>query len=658
MQGAPIPAVDEAISAVRRHQAAGRGRVALIGPAASGKSTTLRQLAVEERAQKHAVVELSFREHRDDDAAVVALADAAAQLGAEVLGKLRDPRIRFDDKIGVVVGALNEKKAFVTIDASGLYRSPRVTDDQFRRHSWTALQRLSHAADRVVVAIDDPGTLVDFVPHRLTPKNATEQSLAPAQWNGLGKAAGQLSSAAPPWLKWLSPLQLRLAVGAIHLEVDLLTSFRGPPRTVDLVRVMESRLGAKLRTLLGVLGHVRVGFTSDLLDTLGRSELGPDDRKLLEDVFLYADESGEHFLHESIAVVVASERGTPAAINAHEKLAGWHRRRFEAATKEDDVRTSTRATMEAVHHLTEAGSFDVLEQAWFVEQLDALGKSLSLQRRYADAVSAYDRAIELDAKDSYAFHYRAYNRDVPGERPDLVETDYREAIRLDDEAGDVNLWHRQRLAYFLLTDAREREARDVFLQAMRDLGGDSIRDAEVFRQLHRPLAHLAAHRGQLDLAEEILLSIPSDLRSDCPWLVPLTEIVVGIRDAKAQRLVFPPAIPIERRWQGPHLFTPTEVENWCPGRVEHADSTGTTFRIAQYTDGQERLGHLTLTQSELFHAAGPATFPAGTFVEIATTRRGHKRVIRGWSPVERVRALPPLFPRPDRYLGELARAAS
>lgn len=659
MTGTAIPSVDRAVEAVRVHRARGEDRIALVGPPAAGKSSALRQLAADARRASKKVVEITFREHRDDDAAVVALAEAASQLGGDTLASLTAGGVRLESMLEQVEGALSarsQERPLVTIDASGLRRSPGPATGHFQRNTWTVFQRLANVrGPEVVVALDQGVSLTGFRVHALKTESDPRATLDPARWNGLGQAAQDLARKPPPWLRWLSPLQVRLLVGAIHVGVDL-ERIQGAPTTADLVRVMEPRLGRTLRSVLGDLSLVRTGFDDALLDVFGARELGAGDVKLLRDVFLFEDEEELH-LHESIAHALAWPRDADRRVRAHERLAEHYRAAFQRHARERDVRRATRGQMEAVHHLSQIGSFDAIELSWFVDQLDALGKSLGIARRYAEAVEVYTKAIELDPEDAYAFHYRGFNRDVPGLEPELVEKDYRRAIEIDDAHGEVNLWHRQRLAYFLLTDAREDEALEVFLAASRDLGLDEgPNDPDVYRELHRPLAHLAIYRGALDVAETILAKIPTSDRASCAWLPALRQLLLGVREAREQRLVFAPWIPVEERWSGPRLFAQSDVSDWMPGRVEQQDNREIIFRVATREGGVERFGYLRLSPDEVrAAAAGTARFAAGTFVEIATLKRPKRRAIRPFAAAQGER-LPPPYPRSERYLHELADA--
>lgn len=643
---------------MRRYHASGHEHVALVGPPAAGKSSALRQLAADARRASKKVVEIAFREHRDDDAAVVALAEAAAQLGGETFASLKTGGVRLESMLEQVEKTLSTRsqgRALVTIDASGLRRSPGLATGHFQRSTWNVFQRLANVrGPEVVVALDQGGSLSGFQVHALKPASEPGATLDPARWNGLGGAAQDIARRPPPWLRWLSPLQVRLLVGAIHVGADL-HDIQGAPTTADLVRAMEPRLSNALRSVLGDLSLVRTGFDAALLDVFGARALDASETKLLRDVFLFEDE-GELHLHESIAHAFAWPRDAERRVRAHEALAAHYRAAFQHHARERDVRRATRGQMEAVHHLSKIGSFDAIELSWFVDQLDALGKSLGVARRYAEAVEVYTKAIELDPEDAYAFHYRGFNRDVPGREPELVEEDYRRAIEIDDAHGEVNLWHRQRLAYFLLTDAREEEALEVFLASCRDLGLDEgSNDPDVYRELHRPLAHLAIYRGALDVAETILGKISPEDRASCAWLPALRQLLLGAREAREQRLVFAPWIPVEERWTGPRLFAMSDVSDWMPGRVEQQDNREITFRVATCEGGAERFGYLRLSSDEVRAAAGTARFAAGTFVEIVTLKRPKQRAIRPFAATQGER-LPPPYPRSERYLHELAAA--
>lgn len=171
----------------------------------------------------------------------------------------------------------------------------------------------------------------------------------------------------------------------------------------------------------------------------------------------------------------------------------------------------------------------------------------------------------------------------------------------------------------LLEDAREDEALEVFLATARDLPAHP----DVYREFYRPLAELAIRRGALDVAEAILGKIPSSQRGDLP------ELLLGVQEARENKLVFPPWIPVGERWDGPRLFAKDEVSDWMPGRVARIEGDKVTFQVATRGDrGEVRFGwfYTPLEGGGQQPSAGEILTP-GTFVEIATRRGSDRREI-------------------------------
>src|SRR5690606_4074472 len=133
------------------------------------------------------------------------------------------------------------------------------------------------------------------------------------------------------------------------------------------------------------------------------------------------------------------------------------------------------AEMEAFHHASKSGDQALCDElrVFFVVQLDALGRRLSIRARreqrrelYGAAATIFERALELDPGDDYAHHYLAFNLDVEGKDAQRVEEHYRQAVEL--QSNIVYWW--SRYVTFLITRGRMAEARRAWDDALDALG--------------------------------------------------------------------------------------------------------------------------------------------------------------------------------------------
>jgi hypothetical protein len=287
---------------------------------------------------------------------------------------------------------------------------------------------------------------------------------------------------------------------------------------------------------------------------------------------------------------------------------------------------------------------------YFVEQLDMLGKALSLAGRRADAVSCYERALTRDPQDAYAHHYKAYNLDVEGLRAQDVDRHYTDAIAHDRE----HVWYHGRYVCFLITRGRMGDARAAWLDALSQLSVSGRLAAWHCRELHLPVARLLLHRGELDFARDVL----DDARgaTDAAWLDGLERYYEHLREAQRDEIVFPPHIPVNERWSPrPHLVPPDDealVESWMPGRLERYEGDSVILRVALMDGDQPRFARRMFATSlfrDLCARPKALRIPAGTFLEIVRLKPDGERILLH-DPSRPPIALPEILPPPDRYL--------
>lgn len=665
-QSVQLPGVQQAVERMRgilREE----NVVLLTGRATSGKSVALEELAGSLAATRRTVL-LAPPGH-SDDAGPVMLVQAAEQLTAvdpDLKATITSPTEPWNVKVGRVCNALVQAHAVLLIDDPDLGPVSPSLHDVFRVRSHHLAQVLlrTRGFAKVVASASALSFIADDVV-TLETRSVPSQVLAPDRWNGLAPFAEALLTNGGENLAGYSPIELRLMVALLARgdEVHSILERRRSPR--QLVTRLLDRLGGtqKLQRVLAKVALVRTPFGDDLLERLGLSQIEIGVQTIVRRALLFGD-AGHLHLHEALARE-ATEREwlkRAEAEDAHRELASYHRERFSSAHEQDDVTSAIRHEMEVVHHLTQAGDGRAVLQAsyFFVEQLDALGKSLSLKHKFQEATLAYERALSHDPNDSYAHHYLAFNLDTLGREPKRVEDGYKRALDLDPD----HWWHHGRLICFLVIRGRVEAAHSAWVAAMARFAPLAVsNDDALYDEIHRPLVRLLLHLGWLDFAAEVLDDVPPRVKQLSPWWPALGRLLTMLRDAAANQLVFPAPINEDERWKGPHLLLDaserSQVASWMAGRVDRVDSDGFHLRIGAKVSGHVKYGWRTVSIGALRKMAGPRaqlSLPAGTFVEIVKLKAGSEVLLTH----ERHRddpALPPLKPDPDRYRHAAATSA-
>lgn len=666
---ASLPAIDRAVDelsarAKRRHDAL----IVVHGEPSAGKSTVLARFAQRMRdANQRPVLDLRVlrgfeaaarggRYGLSDDAGVVLLTTAAQQLAranARPRELLESGSATWELLSKSVAEALSSTDAIVVIDDVLTDPVDPTFDSFFAQRTRDALDvLLAEGTTRVVSAL--PRTVSAHEAIVVEAKSRAGEMLAPSLWNGLGPSAAKLSSAADhAALAQLSPLELRLAVSLVSLGVQPRDVLDGGARS--MVRALFQTLGeqgALLRRFLARLALSRRPFGDDLLTALGVDELDASTQSLLRHGVLY-EEAGRYALHETFARE-ASAFGWLSDLElraAHDTIAKHHTDALVAAASSSaNASDVLEHELEAFHHLGLAGRSDTGSiRVWLAEQLDTLGKALSLRGLRDEAVSVYERAIARDANDWYAHHYLAFNLDVQGKDAPRVETAYKEARRLHE----MHVWHHGRLACFYATRSRTRDAEGTFRRAERLLDTRYGLDQRLYSELHRPLARLLLHRGQLDFARAVLDAVPGALRGDARWWRALDQLHHLLAEAERDEAVFPPLdVPADERWSAPHLVNApvASLLSWTPGRVTHVDDRGLTLRISPRR-GVYGWRDIPAADLPRLWRASEREKTAGTYVEIVAFTDGQEEILahRPWP----IPDLPALDPAPDRYLRAL-----
>lgn len=670
-----LPGVDDAVAKMYAALRAGTTLLALKGQRSAGKSAAVAQLVrLLTKEKKHSVVFISMPRY-GDDAAAVALLNAASQLrGSDprVLSEIKSPRRPWNEKLDLVAETLAKQPETTLVFDNPRFDFHRgAAQTIFAIEAYELTQKLLGLRDlRKVVTMATSAPLVDATEVILHTRSVASEVLQPERWNGLGQYAERLlRSGGAQWNEY-SPFELRLAVALVAKGVDPSEILANGWHYRELVRRLLSSWAAQgqLKKVIGRLSLLREPFDEEFLVAAGAEQLDQQSAMLLRQALLFK-ENGRWALHDLLAREARDDNWLTRqeTIDAHRQAARYHQARFHKVRHTDDLSSALRQEMECVYHLTEAGDAETLFSdefsIFFSEQYDALGKSLSLKERYSEAVRAYERALEHNPRDWYAHHYLAYNLDILAKEPQRVEEEYREALTQRSD----QVWFHGRLICFLITTGRLLDAKKEWGTALAKLiPSESGERGWIYDELHRQVAWLLLHRGQVEFAERVLADVPSFLQETAPWYRNFSRFMRVLQEAEENKLVFPPSIPVEQRWNGPHLILDpadaARVEDWYPGRIATIDARGIHIRIAKRDPrtGHERYGWRDLTNDQLHRLSSHAAslkLPAGTFVELVSLRpAGGKRAAQELilshtrSHNEDFSLGPAIFPPPDRYI--------
>jgi tetratricopeptide (TPR) repeat protein len=472
----------------------------------------------------------------------------------------------------------------------------RGGDDFFARRSFELAFLLTALPCRRVVAGTLPVPIQPQQRKELRPVTTDQEWLRRGDaWDALAPVAAGLADTNVPYPA-MSPLQVRLAVAAAALTTkddytrcfDTDDGVHGLARF--LARLVQER-HQKLWEAWARLSQARRPFDITFLHALLPPGLSPMESAIVRHCFLFGDE--EMRMHDVLKLQVAQwrseQRGDWRARRliqrSNEALFALHRERFDAHVAEHDPRAISES-MEAFHHASATGKESLIQQSRpvFVDQLDALGWSLSYERHdFKRAVTAFEQAIAWDDSDDYAHHYLAYNLDRLGERIDDVEHHYRRAVDLNA----AHPWWWSRLIIFLVEQGRLDEARSCWTNALLEVGaaeGDA--PADTYERLHCWVAGALLGAGEARDAREILDAIPDWARSE----IDLYDGLSQRTDAFLQLGEGPAVVPgwrLRPAWwtQGPELLqhrlgNGAQLVRWLAARVEGKDENGVRLRSA------------------------------------------------------------------------------
>jgi hypothetical protein len=662
--------LEEAVEQLQGLIVGGATRLAIEAPPGFGKTAVLDRLADTFRGNRR-VLRVSFPQ--GDDAALAALVDVAT--GLEIVEKVVPPHdaarltwsTRLDLARKALAGAGDE--LLLLIDEPRFDTRSSAFGELFALRA-TELTELLLGIRRgaVVLAGRSIPTGVAERPPFALPIVADLDRDAAARLGG---------HPLPPVVR-----QVLRALDVAGIDVDRIS-----PAHLRLDRLVEdhlSRVFQEHREMLKSVAHlaaVRVPFSNELVAHAGVALLSTRERKIVSQLLASGDEGRTFIVPSVLAQVIRTQiaKGSSSAWaldeptgDAHRFAARYHRAKFDDANRLADVGAAVREELEEIHQLTEAGDARALldRSLQFVEQYDALGKSLSRSALRAprdqqealrrDAVRAYERAIEHDPEHAYAHHYVAYNLDILGTEPARVEREYVAARDLDPG----HPWYHSRYIGFLVTTAWLKEARSAWDRALGDLTerAGSLTSA-TYEELHAQVARVLLSRSEVDFAAEVLEDVPAELRAE-PWWGALHQLQVCLDEDRDERLVFPPTLALDLRWRdGPHLPPDVgdllEVERWRPGRVSGRDGQVVVLRVARWPEGSaeprfaSELIDVAVLHDEWNCNPRPELLPVGAFVELIEYK-DRTKALRSWdgfaSSFDAIAYLPKLFPSPDRYI--------
>lgn len=661
--------LEEAVQRLRDRIDRGERRLALHAAPGSGKTAVLAGLAASLMGSRPVVrVELP----KADDAAQVALVQAATQLQfakQDLLACVVPPHEPARVPWATRVDAIREGLSCAGDQAVILVDEPRFDPGSSPEGKFFA----GRAVDITQALMGSRGIVV-LAGASIAPGIAPDAGVhLPLLCGAEDTAARRVLDEAPQGVV-LPPVIVQVLSALQVAGVDIRQI---PRRDLRLERLVHHDLGRLflerpwIRKVVARLSALRAPFPEELLERAGLSGLPQQDRQIV-DRFLATAGGGRRVVPAALADAIRERiaKGDPAwtpdapAGDAHRFAAEHHRSCFQAARARGDVAVAVREELEEIHQLTEAGDAAALldRSLQFVEQYDALGKSLSQkalrppkdqeERLRRDAVRAYERALEHDPGDAYAHHYIAYNLDILATERERVGNEYVRAKDLDPG----HPWYHSRHICFLITTSWMKLARAGWDRAIADLagaGGDL--EPTIYEELHRPVARLLLARSELSFAREVLEDVPETLRSS-PWWIALEQLRVCLEEDRDQRLVFPPTLAIGDRWKGPHLASSgpgdPEMKSWKPGRVLGRDDELVMIDVARSEEEHSTL-EIELRSLTVEWNVSPGEVRPGAFVELLEYEDGAKKMNvwdRSSSSFHDIPNLPKLFPAIDRYV--------
>lgn len=646
------------------------------GPPFAGKSSLLRRLATAllNKGQSPILVQPPARAA---DAGVMAMVEVAVGLhghghiGADELALIRSDKKSWLDKLEALKGWLKDTAEGVVLlcDEPEHWHSFADEDtDHFRQQASAVIDWLLRAPCHRVVT----GAVVSGIrSHRSwrlkAASNARDWLHESSDWGALADTAQALARSGVRNLETRSPLEVRLLLALAEvITVDAAVRWWGqgkPRRELSRKLVEALQEHPSMYAVLPAWGRISLSrrpLGNAELDVLDAPKAASRAGALLRYCLMYPEPQG-YRLHELLKADARDKAywlTTRERRIAHQRLYNHYRQRFERRDADDAMLLIEEC--EAFHHAMHTGDVELMQQArpYFATQLDIVGRILSREQRdYRQAAQVFQRAYRWEPTDAYAHHYQAYNLDILAEQSDTVEAHYRRAIELEPD----NVWWHSRWISYLITRGRSQQMRTAWMEALDQFGLPDVDiKPSVYKHLHIWIGRLLLHRGQLDMADEVLQGIPDRIIHNEPGLQALKRRLTALLQARRGEAFFPLSIAPENQWNGPHLVPSWQgkraLERWLPGRVDAVSEDEVVLHVAEPPQKNERPQSGTIEVApQQFNACSEditaERLQAGQFVELAWYAGQEMPLIRVHSAHELHDAdLPPLFPDPARYL--------
>lgn len=636
-------------------------RVVVSGPAGSGRWTLGDRVL---SALGPAAIEVALPPFDALDGPLHGLVQLAAGLGQEALEIATDAKLDLALRVREVAKLAAAAKRVVVLRVPASWQGPDKpgTAGRARRESAATrfFEALLEGGGPGAVALIHPAAR-DLLPRDLpppvelaAPRLDTPQLDDTSRWGRYAPWFGQVMKT--KGVENLTPIQLRLLVGVSALgqsPSDLLPELWGG---YGLLTPLLNRLVEQLRrdehaALRGaVLRFCRSRFSLPRTVALDLAA-APDGHEALfteclaysqGDVLRMPDEVRSRLawgLREG--VVNQRARHAPGDAGTHAKLVAYHKA-LDGADAPPPGRASSFHWLERVYNLGRmgqegaerwqalslAGPEQLLDRAW----------SLSVEfRDFAGAAELYQRRVQEDATDAYAWHYLGFNLQRSRGSREAVEAAYRNAIERDP----TNPWWNSRLVTFLIHDLRYRAAEREW---QASIGRVDPQEVEVGRRpwlathLHRWVADAWLEHGEVERARAVFGRIPRHVVSADAKLRDLRERVEDAVEAiTLGESVYPSSVRMADRWRAPRV-TPEEKDgvallDWMPGRILQVGSKTVAVVMVEPQDRRVLKQEFRLALWKRWSRTAPQ---ADRFFEIGFYGETEKDVL-----VTEVRASPP-----------------
>lgn len=669
----------------------------LAGAVGSGKTSVMRlaEGLFRQRGRHPIFLSVPFADAETSALVLAEAADSLAKAGslngeAEIL---RDPKRRWLEKFEAVTEVIdNEPDRFAILcdEPSHWFRqSASEVDDTPDHHARLVSDWIfKQAKCRRVVSGYVSTTGLPFLKQTRAPRipNGRELLQDSAFWGDAAALAAGIVNATKRPIDYRPVMEIRLLVAWAWLfgpEVaakQCVREFSATSLLEGLLNGLEdgAQVNMRHRAVCQAISRLAIGrvdlptpVSADLL-----SELSPLESDIVFGCFC-EERPGSITLHPLVAHEVASRARDRMRedTNAAWRLAPSerfrvHKRLFDL-TSQTPAGKSFRADLETLHHGVLSNQIQDISndsRLHFVEQLHEIGRSLSyVLRQHQQAADVFRMALRLDEENAYSHHYLAFNLDWNAESVEEVETHYQKAIELQPD----HPWWWSRWISYLATRGRFKAAANQWRDALDALSvtEDATPDW-IYLSLHRWVARWMLHWSNLDLAENVLRSIPSSLQSDAS-VSRLNDLLTALRYAENNRSVFPLSVPASNWWSPrPHTNLPLEVDNlqlshWFPARVQHVDDDGDIFVLfskpPKETDGQVVFYEMELAKADIREAVYEVDIEClreGSFIELGYY--GANEQLKIGFHAEGLLNDPdliPLVPPPDRWYRRAVQAS-